>query len=94
LINDLDTEEDWKNFLIKFEEKHTNFFKKLKAGYPALTSTDLRLCACLKLNMETKDIASLMSLSVRAVENNRYRLRKKLNLATEQNLNEFFISFD
>lgn len=94
LSNDLDTEEDWKNFLIKFEEKHTNFFKKLKAGYPALTSTDLRLCACLKLNMETKDIASLMSLSVRAVENNRYRLRKKLNLATEQNLNEFFISFD
>ncbi len=94
LSNNLDTEDDWKNFLIKFEEKHTDFFKKLKANYPSLTSTDLRLCACLKLNMETKDIASLMNLSVRAVENNRYRLRKKLELKTEQNLNEFFISID
>ncbi len=74
--HNLDTEDDWKNFLLKFEEKHTEFFKKLKADYPTLTSTDLRLCACLKLNMETKDIASLMNLSVRAVENNRYRLRK------------------
>ena len=92
--HNLDTEDDWKNFLLKFEEKHTEFFKKLKADYPTLTSTDLRLCACLKLNMETKDIASLMNLSVRAVENNRYRLRKKLNLRTEQNLNEFFISIE
>ncbi|MBP1618909.1 MAG: hypothetical protein H6Q14_2736 [Bacteroidetes bacterium] len=92
--HNLDTEDDWRNFLIKFEEKHTEFFKKLKANYPTLTSTDLRLCACLKLNMETKDIASLMNLSVRAVENNRYRLRKKLDLRTEQNLNEFFISIE
>lgn len=94
LNHNLDTEEDWKNFLIKFEEKHTDFFKRLKTEYPTLTSSDLRLCACLKLNMETKDIASLMNLSVRAVENNRYRLRKKLDLRTEQNLNEFFIAID
>lgn len=92
--HNLDTEDDWKNFLLKFEEKHTEFFKKLKTDYPTLTSTDLRLCACLKLNMETKDIASLMNLSIRAVENNRYRLRKKLDLKTEQNLNEFFISIE
>lgn len=94
LNNNLDTEEDWKSFLIKFEEKHTGFFKKLKTEYPDLTSSDLRLCACLKLNMGTKDIASLMNLSVRAIENNRYRLRKKLNLKTEENLNDFFISLD
>lgn len=76
LTENLNTEDDWKMFLIKFEQKHPYFFKSLKEDYPILTNNDLRLCACLKLNMETKDIASLMNLSVRAVENNRYRLRK------------------
>lgn len=92
LANNLDTEDDWKMFLIKFEQKHHNFFRLLKDRYPLLTTNDLRLCACLKLNMDTKDIASLMNLSVRAIENNRYRLRKKLDLKPNQNLNEFFLS--
>ena len=87
-------EEDWNRFLIKFEEKHTGFFRNLKRRYPQLTNHDLRLCACLKLNMESKEIASLMNLSVRAVENSRYRLRKKLNLQPAQNLNEFFLDAD
>lgn len=94
LNNNLDTDNDWKMFLIKFEEKHTGFFKQLKTLYPQLTSTDLRLCACLKLNLESKEIAALMNLSVRAVENSRYRLRKKLNLQPSQNLNEFFLTID
>lgn len=94
LANNLDTEDDWKMFLIKFEQKHRNFFKRLKEMHPQLTNNDLRLCACLKLNMETKDIASLMNLSVRAIENNRYRLRKKIDLKPTQNLNEYFLSID
>lgn len=94
LNNNLDTEDDWKMFLIKFEEKHTNFFKSLKVAYPDLTSNDLRLCACLKLNLDTKDIASLMNLSVRAIENSRYRLRKKLNIESSQSLYDFFLDID
>lgn len=94
LANSLDSEDDWKMFLIKFEQKHHNFFRTLKKSYPLLTNNDLRLCACLKLNMDTKDIASLMNLSVRGVENNRYRLRKKLDLKPTQNLNDFFLDID
>jgi len=94
LANNLDTDDDWKMFLIKFEQKHHNFFRTLKENYPLLTNNDLRLCACLKLNMDTKDIASLMNLSVRAIENNRYRLRKKLDLKPTQNLNEFFLDIE
>ena len=95
LINsNLNSDDDWKMFLIKFEEKHTGFFKKMKVLYPDLTNSDLRLCACLRLNLETKEIASLMNLSVRAVENSRYRLRKKLNIDSSQNLNEFFMGID
>ncbi|MEG0992860.1 MAG: hypothetical protein RSE51_03330 [Bacteroidales bacterium] len=92
--NNMDTQEDWKMFLLKFEEKHTGFFKKLKEMYPQLTNNDLRLCACLKLNMDTKDIASLMCISVRAVENNRYRIRKKLDIPSAQNLNEYFVCIE
>lgn len=94
LNNNMNSEDDWKMFLIKFEEKHTGFFKKMKALYPQLTNNDLRLCACLKLNLETKEIASLMNLSIRAIENSRYRLRKKLNIQPSQNLNEFFLGID
>lgn len=91
LNQNINSDDDWKMFLIKFEEKHTGFFTKLKSLYPDLTTNDLRLCACLKLNLDTKDIASLMNLSIRAVENNRYRLRKKLELDSNQNLNEFIL---
>ncbi|MCD8556163.1 MAG: hypothetical protein LRY59_05995 [Bacteroides graminisolvens] len=94
LANNMDTEDDWNMFLIRFEEKHKNFFKKLKMLYPQLTNNDLRLCACLKLGLESKDIASLMNISVRAVENNRYRLRKKLDLKPTQNLNDCFMEID
>ncbi len=92
LQHNLNTDEDWKLFLIKFEAKHTNFFKKMKESYPNLSNNDLRLCACLRLDMGSKDIASLMNISVRAVENSRYRLRKKLNLEAQQNLTDFIIN--
>ena len=89
--NNLDTEEDWKMFLIKFEEKHAGFFKQLKELYPQLTANDLKLCACLKLNLDSKAIAALMNISVRAVENSRYRLRKKINIPPTDHLNDFFL---
>ena len=94
LADNLNTEDDWKMFLIKFEQKHHTFFNRIKKTYPQLTTNDLRLCACLKLNMATKDIASLMNSSVRAVENNRYRLRKKLGLDSSQNLSEFLMEIE
>ncbi|MDH6306147.1 DNA-binding CsgD family transcriptional regulator [Parabacteroides sp. PF5-5] len=93
LSENIDTEEDWKMFLINFEQKHTGFFKHLKADYPSLTSNDLKLCACLRLNLDSKDIAALMNVSVRSVENSRSRLRKKLNISASQHLNEFFLQF-
>lgn len=94
VLRGVDTEEDWKMFLIKFEQKHTNFFKNIKSKYPQLTSQDLRLCACIKLNLDIKETASLMNLSVRAIENSRYRLRKKLDLKPSDNLYDFIISIE
>ena len=53
--------------------------------------TDLKLCAYLRLNLTSKEIAQLLNISLKGVEVSRYRLRKKLNLATEINLHDFLI---
>jgi ligand-binding sensor domain-containing protein len=89
----MDVEEDWKIFLILFEQAHVDFFKHIKADFPDLTPHDLKLCACLKLNLSSKDIASLLNISLRGVENSRYRLRKKMGLMPEQNLTELFMRY-
>ena len=84
---------DWDIFEKSFNEAHENFFKKLKGEYPGLVPNDLKLCAYLRLNMSSKEIASLLNISTRGVEIRRYRLRKKLNLQTSKNLSEFLLEF-
>lgn len=87
-VND---ERDWNVFEKSFNETHENFFKKLKSQYPELVPNDLKLCAYLRMNMSSKEIASLLNISLRGVEIRRYRLRKKLNLEHDKNLAEFFM---
>ncbi|PVH25093.1 ligand-binding sensor domain-containing protein [Sphingobacterium corticibacter] len=84
-------EREWQLFESSFNESHDNFFKKLKADYPDLVPNDLKLCAYLRLNMSSKEIASLLNISLRGVEIRRYRLRKKLQLETQKNLTEFLL---
>ncbi|WP_304069055.1 triple tyrosine motif-containing protein [Pedobacter glucosidilyticus] len=84
-------ERDWNLFETSFNETHENFFKKLKHNHPDLVPNDLKLCAYLRLNMSSKEMASLLNISVRGVEIRRYRLRKKLNIPHDKNLVEFLI---
>ena len=87
----MNDERDWNLFEKSFNETHESFFKKLKVGHPHLVPNDLKLCAYLRMNMSSKEIASLLNISVRGVEIRRYRLRKKLNIPHDKNLNEFLI---
>ncbi|MCM5663046.1 helix-turn-helix and ligand-binding sensor domain-containing protein [Galbibacter mesophilus] len=83
---------DWEVFESNFNEIHDSFFKSLVKQHPEkLTPKDLKLCAYLKMNLSSKEIAPLMGISVRGVEIHRYRLRKKLELSSEQNLNEYLM---
>ena len=82
---------DWKVFETNFERAHEQFMKILKDNYPDLTPSDLRLCAFLRMNLASKEIAPLLGISVRGVENHRYRLRRRLNLDADSNLTEFMI---
>ncbi len=87
----IDNEENWKVFEDYFDNVHANFFKKMKKKYPILTAKDLRLCAYLRMNLSTKEIAPLLNISVRGVEISRYRLRKKINIAKDENLIDFLL---
>lgn len=65
-----------------------DLLKRLRDRYPQLSQTDCKLCAYLRMNLATKEIAPLMNVSVRGVEASRYRLRKKLGLPNDANLTE------
>ncbi|MFC0181703.1 regulatory protein, luxR family [Pseudarcicella hirudinis] len=84
---------DWGQFSVHFDKVHSNFLIALKEKYPNLSATELKLCAYLRMNLSTKEIAQLMNISSRSVEVSRYRLRKKLQLPSEINLFNFFLDF-
>jgi len=90
---DLRSEKSWEVFNSYFDEVHQDFISRLKEKYTELSPNDLRLCAYLRMNISSKEIASLMNISVRGVEISRYRLRKKLKLSNQTNLTEFIITF-
>lgn len=85
------TKDEWEQFSIHFDEVHNNFLKDLKTKVPELSSTDLKLCAYLRMNLSSKEIAHLMNISVKGVEISRYRLRKKLQIPTEVNLYDYLM---
>ena len=93
-INKNITEDDsWHVFKEAFDSTDKDFLKKVKQAYPTLTPNDLRLCAYLRLNLSSKEIAPLLNISVRSVEIKRYRLRKKMDLPHTQGLVEYILSF-
>jgi DNA-binding CsgD family transcriptional regulator len=93
LSNDERLEDDWESFSVNFDLVHNDFLKRIKEKYPVLTPKDLKLCAYLKMNLSSKELAPLLNISVRGVEISRYRLRKKLDLPGDTNLNDFMMRF-
>ncbi|HEY6975223.1 MAG TPA: tetratricopeptide repeat protein [Chitinophagaceae bacterium] len=82
---------DWNEFRLYFEQVHHNFLSNLKKRFPDLTNKELRLCALLRLNLNIKETTTLLGISAESVKVARYRLRKKLGLGGEENLNDFFM---
>lgn len=81
------------NFLSRFIEVYPEFYNQLITEYPKLTTADVRLCALMKLDFSTKEIAEITFSSLRTVQNRMYKLRKKFNLSTDEKLNRFIQSF-
>ncbi len=77
------------NFLSRFIEVYPEFYNQLIMEYPDLTSADLKLCALMKLDFSTKEIAEMTFSSLRTIQNRKYKLRKKFRLSSEENLNQW-----
>ncbi|MGQ7869759.1 triple tyrosine motif-containing protein [Sunxiuqinia sp. sy24] len=96
IISRIDREFDDKKqqelFETYFDEVHEDFFKRLTEKFPTLTPREQKLCAYIKMNISTKEIATLQNISARGVEISRYRLRKKLELDRDTNLSAFISS--
>ena len=92
IANKIDESADWDQFQVQFSTAYPDFIENLTSQFSDLRSGDIKLCCYLKMNMNTKDIAQVTGLSVRAIENKRYRLRKKLNLKTDVSLESFLHS--
>jgi len=84
-------EDNWNIFKEAFNNADSDFLKKVKELHQELTPNDLRLCAYLRLNLSSKEIAPLLNISARSVEIKRYRLRKKMDLPHEKSLVEYIL---
>jgi DNA-binding response OmpR family regulator len=86
-------EDSWSRFEIYFDRVHSGFRKNLLKEFPDLSSTDLRLCAFLRMGMNTKDIAASIFQSAEGIKVKRSRLRKKMNLDRNDELTVFLSRF-
>ncbi|MEZ5084562.1 MAG: hypothetical protein R2750_14145 [Bacteroidales bacterium] len=92
IIHDVEqsTSQDvWKDFEVRFQEVHTDFYDKLAEKYPDLSPNELRLCAFLRLNMSTKEISAITFQSPKSITMARFRLRKKMDIGSYENLISF-----
>lgn len=83
---------NWKEFETQFVQVHPDFYKRLFEKYPDLTSYEQRICAFLRMNLNTKEISSITGRSAKSIEVTRSRIRKKLNLSRRSNLSSFLAS--
>ena len=84
----------WDEFEAHFENVYENFYEKLDEQFPSLTPGERKLCALLRLNLSSKDIAALTFQNSSSVDMARYRLRKKFNLSKKTNLVDFLLKID
>ncbi|RNC86800.1 MAG: hypothetical protein ED556_05090 [Winogradskyella sp.] len=89
---DINNDTNWEQFKSYFEDVHKGFNSKIMNTYPDVSTNDLRLMSLLKMNLSSKEIANILNISTEGVKKARYRLRKKLNLTTEESLQELVIS--
>jgi len=92
LSEDDKMDKDWEHFAQHFDKVNSDFVVSLKEKHPTITGNELKLCAYLRMNLSTKEIAQLMNISVRGVEISRYRLRKKLQIPSEKSLFDYLIN--
>lgn len=80
---------NWEEFKLRFTSVNEAFYKTVTSKYPKLSQSDQKICALIKLNFSSKEMARLLGISVESVHTTRYRLRKKMALDRSVNLEDF-----
>ena len=89
ISQNLSIDRDREKFQMHINEQNSNFLRLLSEKYPSITENEKRLTVLLRLNLSSKEIASILNISPKSVEMNRYRLRKKLKVSPKVNLSDF-----
>ncbi len=87
----ISSEKSYQDFDNMFVEVYPDFYKSINQ-VSKLSKTDLRLASYIKMNHSNDEIAKISGVSIRTIESQRYRLSKKLNLQSGQDLNSFIYS--
>lgn len=90
---EFDDKKDWMTFEVAFKKMHENFFSDIKKKHTNLTNEDLKLCAYIRINLSTKELAPIFSITPKSVDLKRYRLRKKMGLERKENLYDYINKF-
>jgi ligand-binding sensor domain-containing protein len=90
---ELQDEDNWQQLNIYFNQINQNFTERLLKDFPNLTQNDIRVCILIKLNLSVKEMAILLNVSVPGIEKSKYRLKKRINLNIEDDLNDFLRKF-
>jgi len=93
ITQDLSIDRDREKFQMHINEQNSSFIHRLGETYPSMTENEKRLASLLRLNLSSKEIASILNISPKSVEMNRYRLRKKLKVEPKINLTDFIRNF-
>lgn len=94
LLQNVESDNQWKEFELRFNNVHSNFYERLRGAHPNLSKNDLRLSAFLVLNMSTKEIADLTLQNPKSLKVARSRLRKKLEIANQKiSISEYLLNF-
>ena len=96
IIRDLENQvsnDSFNEFEMRFLKVHENFYEKLMTDFPSLSPNDLRICALLRLNLSSKDIAKILHMSSASVNVSRSRIRKKMKMPQEMNLVTFLMEY-
>jgi tetratricopeptide (TPR) repeat protein/DNA-binding CsgD family transcriptional regulator len=92
-LQKMEQDKSWEEFEVRFIQTHQGFYNNLQARFPDLTPNERKLCAFLRLNMSTKDIAAITHQSINSINVARTRLRKKIGIdGTDENLIGFLHS--
>jgi tetratricopeptide (TPR) repeat protein/DNA-binding CsgD family transcriptional regulator len=92
IIENTHGDDEWERFEQEFQRIHHDFLKMLSQRCPLLTPAELKVCAMLKINLSNKEMANLLSVSLRSIESHRYSIRKKLGLPSDINLTAYLIA--